>query len=210
LSRVCDTVAPQFGGMPMAGETGWPMRRRRQKQQRTPWARIAAIGVGLHILTGVAGATTAYMFDPSMGRTRRAKLRDRLAGSRHRALRRARRGARYAWSETAGLARRGIHALSWQPAEVDDVTLAHRVESTVLRDRDIPKDRLTIGAEDGIVVLRGAVGSAAEIRKIESAVRHVHGVNEVRNLLHIEGTMAPNKAEVLLHERGPFDGGDRH
>ena len=56
------------------------------------------------------------------------------------------------------------------------------------------KRRISVNAEDGIVVLRGEVESAEEMNSIAEAVMRVPGVTGVENLLHLPGEPAPNKA----------------
>jgi osmotically-inducible protein OsmY len=87
---------------------------------------------------------------------------------------------------------------SWQAARYagqetlpeNDAVLAHKVESEALREL---ASRINVNAEEGVVVLRGAVGRTEEIDEIEQRVRRVRGVRGVRNLLHLEGTPAPTR-----------------
>lgn len=79
----------------------------------------------------------------------------------------------------------------------NDADLVQRVESEVFRDPDIPKGRINLNAEDGTVVLRGQVERPDQIRAVEKAVRKVHGVREVENLLHLPDMPAPNKRAAL-------------
>lgn len=51
--------------------------------------------------------------------------------------------------------------------------------------------RIIVNAEEGVVVLRGAVARSEDVDEIERRVRRVGGVRGVRNLLHLEGTPAP-------------------
>ncbi|MGZ4334754.1 MAG: BON domain-containing protein [Gaiellaceae bacterium] len=76
--------------------------------------------------------------------------------------------------------------------ELDDATLAHKVESVALRDQRIPKGQISINAEQGAVFLRGQVESPELIEELEQAVRAVRGVRSVENLLHLPGTPAPH------------------
>ena len=56
------------------------------------------------------------------------------------------------------------------------------------------KGRISFNAEDGVVFLRGTVDDRATIAAVEHAVRRVHGVRAVENLLHLPGT------EARMHE----------
>ena len=79
---------------------------------------------------------------------------------------------------------------------VDDLTLRDRVESEVLRNRDLPKGQINFDVESAIVTVRGQVDNAYQIATIEKAVLKVPGVGGVENLLHVSGTPAPNKAKA--------------
>jgi osmotically-inducible protein OsmY len=68
---------------------------------------------------------------------------------------------------------------------LDDATLAHKVESVLFRDPHVPKGRININAEHGVVVLRGEVEEPSDLRDIERSVKDIAGVHEVRSLLHL-------------------------
>jgi len=71
------------------------------------------------------------------------------------------------------------------------VTLAHKVETIIFRDADVPKGQINVNAVDGVVYLRGEVEQPDMIRELEEAARAVQGVREVENLLHTPGAPAP-------------------
>jgi osmotically-inducible protein OsmY len=81
-----------------------------------------------------------------------------------------------------------------QAIDLDDATLAHRIESEVL---GTAPEGITMNAEDGIVVLRGEVDSPERMSELAQAVLRVPGVTGVENLLHLPGEPAPNKAPAL-------------
>ena len=81
-----------------------------------------------------------------------------------------------------------------EPPELDDVELAHKVETMLFRDPTVPKGRISINAERGVVFLRGEIPEDDLIRDLEAAVRHIPGVQDVENLLHLPGTPAPHPA----------------
>ena len=153
-------------------------------------ARSLAVGAG----AGVAGgATLMYFLDPDRGRKRRKQLRDRTGSTARRSGKRVKRtarvGARQVQGRTLGLIHRCRPA---EPAEpLDDVTLAHKVESVLYRDREVPKGRISINAEEGVVFLRGEVDRPELVHELEDAVRRIAGVRAVENLLHLPGTPAP-------------------
>lgn len=155
------------------------------------------------LAAAATGAAMMYYLDPSAGRRRRALVRDRLAHWRKVATRRVpqtleRRGrflagrARGVRHDAASMVQRNGH----HHALVDDETLAARVRSEVLRDRDIKAGEIHLEAYEGCVTLRGQLDDHAEILHIIEGTRHVDGVREVRSYLHLPGTLPPNKAEA--------------
>jgi osmotically-inducible protein OsmY len=70
----------------------------------------------------------------------------------------------------------------------DDVTLAHKVETELFRDPSIPKGKININAEEGIVVLRGQLDRPEDIRALEEKVRKIPDVLGVENLIHLPNT----------------------
>jgi hypothetical protein len=145
------------------------------------------------VASGAAGAALTYFFDMEQGRRRRNMFRDRWM-ARMRRLARTITGAwRGAAAETYGVSHRIVHLVP-KPTEVpDDETLCQRVESQLFRDRHIPKGRLNINCEHGMVILRGELDSPMEILRLEERVRRIPGVRGVHNLVHPHGTPAPNK-----------------
>jgi hypothetical protein len=80
------------------------------------------------------------------------------------------------------------HGLTWDPLRnAVDVTLAHKVETILFRDRDVPKGQININAEEGVVFLRGEVDRPELVGELEARVRAVKGVRAVENLLHLPG-----------------------
>lgn len=157
------------------------MKERRGKRKRSTLA------------AGAAGAAAAYFFDPQMGRTRRAKARDRIAAMFRRTGRQLGRRGRWVGGKAYGLKMKAKHPIE-QPKDFDDATLAHKVESEVLRGPD--KGRISVNAEDGVVVLRGEVESSDQMNSIAQKVLRLPGVAGVENLLHLPGEPAPNKARA--------------
>jgi hypothetical protein len=140
-----------------------------------------------------AGVAIAYFFDPQLGKTRRTRTRDRLAGAFRRMTRRLGRWRRRTEARGYGAWMKATHPVE-QTKDLDDATLAHKVESEVLRA--FPEG-ITINAEDGIVVLRGEVDSPERMAELAQLVLRVPGVSGVENLLHLPGEPAPNKARAL-------------
>lgn len=148
------------------------------------------------LLWGAAGATAAYLWDPDRGRARRARLRDQAAARLHRARRDAERKLTYARSTAEGK----LEELRYSgvvTAEVDDATLADRVRSEVLGDRQLEGQDVLLDASDGVITLRGELTEPSLASRLEQAVGKVPGVRGVENLIHAPETPAPNKEEAL-------------
>jgi osmotically-inducible protein OsmY len=147
----------------------------------------------LALFSAAAGAAASYFLDPLSGRRRRHTTRDRAASLTRRGAHRGRRFARHALSEGVGRAKRLANSLPHEEPELDDTTLAHKVESILFRDRDVPKGRINVNAENGVVFLRGEVDGADLLQTLESRVRKVKGVKGVENLLHVPGQSPPDR-----------------
>jgi len=143
------------------------------------------------LLASAAGAAVAYFLDPEQGRRRRNVTSDRLAATVRRGSRNLGRTGRYAAAEVYGLSQKARHLTPQEKLAPNDATLSQRVESEVFRNPEIPKGRINVNAEQGVVVLRGEVDRPEQIRSIEAAVRRVPGVVDVENLLHLPDTPAP-------------------
>ena len=148
------------------------------------------------VLAGAAGALVAYFLDPEMGRTRRARARDMLMGRIRRGADRMEHLRRRVASDAEGMVRRVTHEVPDDTLHPTDETLAHKVESEVLGKGFVPKGRVLVNVEDGVVVLRGELDKWGEIDRIEAETRKLPGVVDVRNLLHVPNTPAPNKASA--------------
>ena len=144
----------------------------------------------------VLGAAAMYFLDPQQGRRRRAMARDRTAALFRRGARRGSRAARAVSAEAYGVTQKVTHLREEPKEQPDDITLARKVESEIFRDPDVPKGDINVNAVDGIVYLRGQVGSQDLISELEKKTRKVQGVRGVENLLHLEGTPAPTTPEA--------------
>jgi BON domain len=179
-----------------------PVRAARSAVARPPKRRspdpggvvraTAVIGAG-----SAAGAGLMYLFDPTAGRRRRALLRDRLAATGRRGVRRLGKLWRRTGAEVYGLSRRAAHPHLRERPAPSDAALADRVRSIAFRDRDVPDGRINVNVEDGVVVLRGQLDRPEQIREVEAAVRRIEGVHEVESHLHLPQSPAPNKQGAL-------------
>jgi osmotically-inducible protein OsmY len=141
---------------------------------------------GVLLTTGAAAGAFASRLD----RRRRNMARDKAGSTLHHATDRATRTAKYA----AGVAKGAAHEVTaplHRGGDVDDVTLARKVETEIFRPADAPKGKVNVSAVDGVVELRGEVDHGTA-QKLVTAARAVDGVRDVVNLLHPPGTPAPH------------------
>ncbi len=147
------------------------------------------------ILAGaIGGALLFYFLDPERGAGRRAQAKDQIAATIRRIGDNMGQFGSRAGANANGLSQKMVHLRSGG-APVDDLTLRDRVESEIFRDPSLPKGRLNLDVESAVVTIRGEVDNALQIASIEKAVLKVRGVNGVENLMHVQGTPAPNKVE---------------
>lgn len=193
-SSVKDQVARNEG----VRETGRRMKGAwREIRGETPSAVQAAVRRSRLRRLGliVIGAALAYFFDPDRGRTRRARTSDQVGAALRSTGRRAGRTRRRLSARTAGMVEKARYQRHDYLAP-NDATLAHKVESELFGRPEVPKGRINVNAEQGVVVLRGQVETTDQIDQIEQATRQIEGVIEVKNLLHVAGTAAPNKRKA--------------
>ncbi|MDQ3994464.1 MAG: BON domain-containing protein [Actinomycetota bacterium] len=142
--------------------------------------------------SGIAaiGAAAMYFFDPQEGRRRRAMTKDRTAGFFRRVRRRGERAGRAVSAEAYGVTQKVKHR-SEEEKELDDVTLARKVETEIFRDADAPKGQVDVNAVNGVVYLRGELERPELIEDLVKAAQNVSGVKGVENFLHTPGSPAP-------------------
>ena len=141
---------------------------------------------------GALGAAAMYFFDPQSGRRRRAMLRDRTLALFRRGARQAERTGRGVAAEAYGVAQKVTH-LQEEPKDFDDVTLARKVETEIFRGADVPKGKINVNAENGVVYLRGEADTQQMIEDLVERTRKVQGVQGVENLLHLPNEPAEMK-----------------
>ena len=169
---------------------------RKQAKLARNWMPRRGAPTRLSILTGaIVGATAAYLLDPERGRARRALLADRVGAQLRRGWRAANKLSARTSASAAAFPQRMVQLRSVRPRPADDLTLRDRVESEVFRNAEMPKGRINFDVESGVVTIRGQVDNAYQIANVEKAVLKVPGVAGVENLLHVDGTPAPNKAQ---------------
>jgi osmotically-inducible protein OsmY len=138
----------------------------------------------------LAGAGTAYFFDPETGRKRRHEARDRSLRAVRRLSRLGVKKARLAGGRAHGVAavaRRAVsdRAVSERAVSVDDETVAQRIRSDALRDVGLSAKDVAVSVEDGFARLRGSVASIDLADRLVARVRKVAGVNEVSAELRV-------------------------
>jgi BON domain len=148
--------------------------------------------LGVFLAGSGVGAAAEYLLDPERGRRRRHVLRDQ-------AIAKLRHGSREAERRAHDVAHkaRGVVAEATPPgrdsSELNDPTLAAKVESELFRPADAPKGSININVEKGVVYLRGQVESQEQMDGLLARTRDVDGVTQVENLLHLPGSPPPHK-----------------
>ena len=142
---------------------------------------------------GAAAAALTYFFDPQNGARRRNVARDRVVAFFRQSGRKAGHTGRSVGSQAYGLKQKALHVREESKPEPDDVTLARKVETEIFRGADVPKGKINVNAENGVVFLRGEVTDESLVEALGNAARKVQGVVDVENLLHVPGTPAPAK-----------------
>jgi len=85
----------------------------------------------------------------------------------------------------------GIRRIMFAVDDIDDVTLARKVETEIFRAPDAPKGDVSVDVQAGVVYLRGTVADDAWIQRFSDDAKKVDGIKGVKNLLHRPGTPAP-------------------
>jgi osmotically-inducible protein OsmY len=150
------------------------------------------------ILIGAAiGAAAAWFLDPNDGARRRNTARDKTIKYARQGKEEAARKATYAGGTIKGKATAAAPGTSREPAgeRLNDPALQAKVESEIFREADVPKGRVVVNVESGIVFLRGEIQDRATIERLREAAANVDGVRGVENLLHTPDEPAPTKDE---------------
>ena len=146
------------------------------------------------LLGAAAGAAAAFLLDRDNGAKRRNELRQRAESKARQGAQGATATATQAAAKAKGAATEvmpnvpGRHKID----DVDDVTLARKVETEIFRDAEAPKGAVSVDVQDGVVHLRGAVDDEGWIARLAEEAGKVDGVKGVQNLLHRPGTPAPS------------------
>ena len=171
----------------------WGTARTRVAAARRP-APTTSTGVALAAATA-GGAAGAYFLDPHNGRRRRHVAFDRVRALARRGATEGERTARYATGVAKGAAYEATGAGNGAES-LPDPDLANKVRSEIFRAQDAPKGEVNVNAENGVVYLRGEVGSAEDAGRLATEAGEIGGVREVVSLLHAPGEPAPTKETV--------------
>ena len=147
--------------------------------------RMKAFGLGV-----VFGAIVDHYLDPVSGRRRRKVDMDRVAGAARTGWRRLLRVLRIVQSDAYGVAKKIEHREE-VPKDLDDATLAHKIETEIFRDPNVPKGQINVNVQGGVAQLRGEVPTPDILDSLLEKTREVQGVRQVESLLHLPGTPAP-------------------
>jgi osmotically-inducible protein OsmY len=140
------------------------------------------------LITFFAGAATGAAARHFLESSRRNQLRDQ-------AVSKAKSGAQHAATTASHAAAKAkgtvATATPTGSAELDDVGLAHKVETEIFRDTDAPKGDVSVDVQAGVVNLRGTVADEKWIARLGDEAKKVDGIKGVNNLLHEPGKPAP-------------------
>jgi hypothetical protein len=96
----------------------------------------------------------------------------------------------------AGIVREARGGRRAPKPDMDDVTLARKVETEIFRPRGAPKGSVDVNVVEGVVYLRGEVKRPEQIKTLEARVREIPEVRGVENLLHLPKTPSPTRADT--------------
>jgi osmotically-inducible protein OsmY len=133
----------------------------------------------------LAGAGTAYFFDPQTGKKRRHEARDRSLRALRRFGRLSVKKAKLAGGHAQGVAAVARRTVSEDDVSVDDETVAQRIRSDALRDVGLSTKDVDVSVEDGLARLRGSVASVDLADRLVARVRKIAGVNDVSAELRV-------------------------
>jgi osmotically-inducible protein OsmY len=94
--------------------------------------------------------------------------------------------------QVKGAAQSATPGAGREPAEerLNDPALARKVESEIFRGDELPKEKISVNAEYGVIYLRGEVPSQDVMEELTTRARGVDGVRAVENLTHLPGEPA--------------------
>jgi osmotically-inducible protein OsmY len=70
-------------------------------------------------------------------------------------------------------------------SRADDAALTQEVEAEIFRDSGVPKEKVVVNAENGVVYLRGEVPEQSMLDALVTTAREVRGVRAVESFLRL-------------------------
>jgi hypothetical protein len=88
------------------------------------------------------------------------------------------------------------------PKDLDDVTIARKVENEAFRGlEEVDHGKVDVNVAEGVVWLRGEVRTPELIKELEARTAAVPEVRAVENLLHLPKTPAPTRTDTPPSQR---------
>jgi osmotically-inducible protein OsmY len=145
------------------------------------------------LITLLAGAAAGAAATHFLDRRRRNELRDQAVSTVKAGASQAASAASQAADKAKGAVATAKPSVpgSHRIEDVDDVTLARKVETEIFRDAEAPKGDVSVDVQAGVVYLRGTIADDTWIERLADGAKKVDGVKGVKNLLHRPGTPAP-------------------
>src|SRR4051812_10861234 len=111
------------------------------------------------LITFILGVAAGVAARPLLEPGRRNQLRDQAVSKARSGASSAASTATHAAAKAKGAAATAAPSVpgSHKIDDVDDVTLARKVESEIFRDADAPKGQVSVDVQAGVVYLRGTV-----------------------------------------------------
>src|SRR4051794_19729983 len=165
----------------------------------TPLRVVAALlRAGAGLLDRIAGAETPQSPPPAEPpKPERARAKKPAAG------RRRTPAAAHETPRKRAAAKRPDRARSAAPKDLDDVTLARKVETELFRDPDVPKGHIDVNAAGGVVWLRGEVKTPEDVKRLHDQAQAIPEVRRVETLPPPPHTPAPTRTDTPAAQRKP-------
>lgn len=112
------------------------------------------------LLAGIAAATVLHAAEPTNGAGASASVRETARDTRQ------------------GAAETGEF--------MEDAGITTRVKGSLLAEKNLKALGIGVNTRHGVVTLSGSVPSSTEVEQAEDIARHVKGVKDVRNELHLK------------------------
>jgi osmotically-inducible protein OsmY len=139
------------------------------------------------VLGAGAGAAARHFLEAS----RRKQLRDQAMSKARSTAGQAASTASYAAGKAKGVVATATPSMPGSHDELDDIALAHKVETEIFRDAEAPKGDVSVDVQAGVAYLRGTVADEGWIARLGDDAKKVDGIKGVNNLLHEPGKPAP-------------------